>query len=27
LLNTKDHFEEEYMQMIYDKMLTDEQNN
>jgi hypothetical protein len=27
LLNTKDHFEEDYMQMIYDKMLTKEQNN
>jgi hypothetical protein len=27
LLNTKDHFEEDYMQMIYDKILTEEQNN
>jgi hypothetical protein len=27
LLNTKDHFEEDYMQMIYDQMLTEEQNN
>jgi hypothetical protein len=27
LLNTKDHFEEDYMQIIYDQMLTDEQNN
>jgi hypothetical protein len=27
LLNTKDHFEEEYMQMIYDQILTEEQNN
>jgi hypothetical protein len=27
LLNTKDHFEEDYMQMIYDQMLMEEQNN
>jgi hypothetical protein len=27
LLNTKDHFEEDYMQMIYDQMLEEEQNN
>jgi hypothetical protein len=27
LLNTKDYFEEDYMQMIYDKILTEEQNN
>jgi hypothetical protein len=27
LLNTKDCFEEDYMQMIYDQMLTEEQNN
>jgi hypothetical protein len=27
LLNTKDHFEEDYLQMIYDQMLTEEQNN
>jgi hypothetical protein len=27
LLNTKDHFEEDYIQMIYDQMLTEEQNN
>jgi hypothetical protein len=27
LLNTKDHFEEDYIQMIYDKMLEEEQNN
>jgi hypothetical protein len=27
LLNTKDHFEEDYMQMIYDQILTEERNN
>jgi hypothetical protein len=27
LLNTKDHFEEDYLQMIYDQILTEEQNN
>jgi hypothetical protein len=27
LLNKKDCFEEDYIQMIYDKMLTEEQNN
>jgi hypothetical protein len=27
LLNTKDYFEEDYMQMIYDQMLEEEQNN
>jgi hypothetical protein len=27
LLNTKDCFEEDYMQMIYDQMQTEEQNN
>jgi hypothetical protein len=27
LLNTKEHFEEDYMQMIYDQMLEEEQNN
>jgi hypothetical protein len=27
LLNTKDHFEEDYLQMIYDQMLEEEQNN
>jgi hypothetical protein len=27
LLNTKDHFEEDYMQMIYDQIIMKEQNN